>query len=174
MERGDARSPVRPAVPLSDAPTTTTKTSRHGDRPPLWRDVRALAWAFQLLVFALVIILIACVGKLGGVFIGSRFARLTVRDGLAIGAGMNARGALEIIVATVGYSIGVLTASSYTIIVMVALTTSALAPPMLRYFVKDWRGTKQEQERLDREEALVVPLLLELTAVEAWAMIDRA
>jgi Kef-type K+ transport system membrane component KefB/nucleotide-binding universal stress UspA family protein len=116
-------------------------------------DLEAL-FHVETLFWTAVVILIACLGKLGGVFLGSRLARLSVRDGLAIGAGMNARGALEIIVATVGYSIGVLSPAAYTIIVMVALTTSALAPPMLRWFVKDWRGTKQEQERLDREDAL--------------------
>ena len=59
MERGDARSSVRPAVPLSDAPTTAPEASRHGGRPPPWRDVRTLAWAFQLIVLGVVVVAIA-------------------------------------------------------------------------------------------------------------------
>ncbi len=53
MERRGARPPVLAALPLSTTPTPAPSAATAA-RPPLWRDVRVLAWAFQLGVLALV------------------------------------------------------------------------------------------------------------------------
>ncbi|MDP9397551.1 MAG: hypothetical protein M3P96_06865 [Actinomycetota bacterium] len=71
---------------------------------------------------------------------------------MALGLGLNARGALEIVIATVGLSLGVLNQASYTIIVLMAMATSMAAPPLLRAVAGRWRGTEAEQRRLAREE----------------------
>ena len=63
-------------------------------------------------------------------------------------------GPLEIVIASVGLSLGVFTETAYTVIVIVPLITSIFAAVSLRIVVRDWRGTDKEQERLDREEAL--------------------
>ena len=72
----------------------------------LLRDPEVLGWG-------LVVLAVASVSKAGGAYLGSRFAGLPKREGLALGVGLNARGAVEIVVATVGLSIGVLNPSSY-------------------------------------------------------------
>ncbi|MDZ7733841.1 MAG: universal stress protein [Acidimicrobiia bacterium] len=46
------------------------------------------------------------------------------------------------------------TDEAYTAIVLVPIVTSLVAAGLLRLVVRDWRGTAEEQERLDREEAL--------------------
>ncbi len=69
-------------------------------------------------------------------------------ESFALGAGLNARGALEIIIATVGLSLGVLSSSSYTAVVIMAIVTSMTAPPLLRAVARRWRGTEEEQRRL--------------------------
>jgi hypothetical protein len=51
---------------------------------------------------------------------------------LALGAGMNARGVIEVIVAMVGLRLGILNTASYTIVVLTAVVTSLMAPPLLR------------------------------------------
>ena len=51
---------------------------------------------------------------------------------MAVGAGMNARGVVEIVVAMVGLRLGVLDIATFTIIVLVAIVTSMMAPPLLR------------------------------------------
>jgi len=107
----------------------------------------ALQWAF-------VVVLVAIVAKFAGAFIGARLAGQSRRAASALGAGLNARGALEIVIASVGLSLGVFTETAYTVIVIVPLVTSIFAAVSLRIVVRDWRGSDEEQERLDREEAL--------------------
>ena len=107
----------------------------------------ALQWAF-------VVVLVAIVAKFAGAFIGARLAGQSRRAASALGAGLNARGALEIVIASVGLSLGVFTETAYTVIVIVPLATSIFAAVSLRIVVRDWRGSEEEQERLDREEAL--------------------
>lgn len=70
----------------------------------------------------------------------------------AMGSGMNARGAMEIIVATIGLSLGVLNLQMYSIIVMVAIITSLMAPPLLRLTLAKVEIGKEEATRLKQEE----------------------
>ena len=86
--------------------------------------------------------------------IGARLARLSSRESTALSIGLNARGALEIVIATIGLSLGVLNEESYTAVVVMAIATSVLAPPLLRLVLKGWEGSAQEQARLEQEETL--------------------
>ena len=111
------------------------------------REPQVLAWAVAVIVLASGV-------KFAGAMVGARLARLPFLDGLALGAGLNARGALEIVVATVGLSLGVLSVESYTVVVLMAMVTSAMAPPLLRVIARRWEGTGDERGRLATEEAL--------------------
>jgi Kef-type K+ transport system membrane component KefB len=81
------------------------------------------------------VILVAMAGKIIGSYLGARVSRLGSWPGLALGAGLNARGVVEIVVAAVGLNLGVLDQQMYTVIVLLAIVTSLLAPPLLRYAV---------------------------------------
>jgi Kef-type K+ transport system membrane component KefB/nucleotide-binding universal stress UspA family protein len=105
------------------------------------------------LELAIALILIASLGKLLGCFTGGKLGGLTGREALALAVGMNARGTTEVIVATIGLSIGVLTKDFYTLIVVMAVTTTMIMPPMLRWALTRIPATGPEQERLEREEA---------------------
>jgi len=59
---------------------------------------------------------------------------------------------MEIIVATIGYSRGILTADMYSIILMVAVATSLMAPPLLRWTLGHVEIGGDERERLEAEE----------------------
>ena len=107
----------------------------------------ALAWAG-------VVLAVAIVAKFAGAYIGARLAGQSKRAAVALGAGLNARGALEIVIASVGLSLGVFNETAYTVIVIVPLVTSVFAAISLRITVRDWLGSEDEQERLEREEAL--------------------
>jgi Kef-type K+ transport system membrane component KefB len=85
---------------------------------------------------AALILLVAIGGKFGGAYVGARAGRVSRWESLALGAGLNARGVVEVIVAMVGLRLGVLGTDTYTIIVLVALVTSMMAPPLLRYAVR--------------------------------------
>jgi len=105
----------------------------------------------DLLLVTFVVIVVACVGKVAGAFAGARLAGLSPWLSLALGAGLNARGAVEIIVATIGLQLGILTPAMYSIVVVMAVATSLLAPPALRWTLKHVPAEPQEEERLRRE-----------------------
>ncbi|WP_247002765.1 cation:proton antiporter [Halosolutus gelatinilyticus] len=95
---------------------------------------------------------IAVVGKFVGSYVGAKAVGLGHWEGITMGAGLNARGAMEIIVALVGLTLGVLTIEMYSIIVSIAVLTSVMAPPMLRYTLPRVPMTEEERERIEREE----------------------
>ncbi len=72
---------------------------------------------------------IASVGKLGGCYLGSRVANLNHQESLAVGFAMNARGSTEVILATIGLTIGVLNQRLFTIIVLMRVVTTLCMPP---------------------------------------------
>ncbi|GGM21686.1 hypothetical protein GCM10010129_77510 [Streptomyces fumigatiscleroticus] len=87
----------------------------------------------DVLAAALAVLAVAVIGKLTGAFLGARFSRLSRWEALALGAGMNCRGVVEVVVAMTGLRLGVLDTDSYTIIVLVAIVTSLMTPPVLRF-----------------------------------------
>lgn len=124
----------------------------------LYVDLRALLDP-SVMAWTVVIIIVAGLTKLVGSFAGARLSGMTSMEGLAIGIGLNARGALEIVVATIGLGLGVLNATSYTAIVVMALVTSMAAPPLLRPILERLRARPEETARLEREELLAASVL---------------
>ena len=108
----------------------------------------------ETLIWAALVLLAASASKFVGSLLGARLSLLSTREGAALGIGLNARGALEIVIATVGLSLGVLNDRSYTVIVLMAMATSMLAPPLLRRVLRNWEGTPEERARLDMERQL--------------------
>ena len=106
----------------------------------------------QLALMALGLIVIASVGKFAGAFIGGEIGGLTRRESLALACGMNARGSTEVIVATIGLSMGALSENLFTMIVAMAVATTMAMPPMLRWALARVPMRKAEKERLEREE----------------------
>jgi Kef-type K+ transport system membrane component KefB len=92
-------------------------------------------------------LLVAIATKFAGAYFGARTARLSRWEAMALGAGLNARGAIEVIIAMVGLQLGVLTTAMYTVIVLVAIVTSLIAPPMLRIAARHIAVTDEEKER---------------------------
>jgi Kef-type K+ transport system membrane component KefB/nucleotide-binding universal stress UspA family protein len=106
-----------------------------------------------LVELAMGLILIASLGKLVGCYVGGRIGRLSSREATALAIGMNARGTTEIIVASIGLSIGVVSQDIYTLIVVMAVTTTMVMPPMLRWALTRIPPTGEEEQRLEREQA---------------------
>jgi Kef-type K+ transport system membrane component KefB len=100
-----------------------------------------------VLLAALAVLAVAIVGKFAGAYLGARLSRMSIRESLALGVGMNARGVVEVVVAMAGLRLGVLTTASYTIIVLVALVTSLMAPPLLRLTMANVNRTPAERVR---------------------------
>jgi Kef-type K+ transport system membrane component KefB len=96
------------------------------------------------------VLAVATLGKFGGVYVAARHSGLVPWEACAVGAAMNARGVVDIIVAMVGLRLGVLTVSTYTIVVVVAIATSLMAPPILRCAMRHIEPTDEESERANR------------------------
>ncbi len=108
----------------------------------------------ETFVWAIIVLGAASLSKFVGSIVGASISRLSLREGAALGVGLNARGALEIVIATVGLSLGVLNNRSYTVIVLMAMATSMLAPPLLRKVLSGWEGDPAERQRIDLERQL--------------------
>lgn len=114
-------------------------------------DARILAEP-GLLGVTLLVIAVATFGKVLGGYIGGRW--IGGRDrwtSVAFGIGMNARGAMEIIIATVGLNLAIISRDMFSIIVVMAMATSLMAPPGLRWALRRVRMDDSETERLRLE-----------------------
>ncbi|HWG06925.1 MAG TPA: cation:proton antiporter [Beijerinckiaceae bacterium] len=98
------------------------------------------------------LVLVASVGKFCGAFSGGWLGGLSRKQSLALGCAMNARGSTEVIVATIGLSMGALTQNLYTMILAMAVITTMAMPPMLRWALGRLPLERAEEERLKKEE----------------------
>ena len=77
------------------------------------------------------IILVAVVGKFIGSALAAKFVGQNWRDSLTIGALMNTRGLMELVVLNIGYDLGVLTKEVFAMMVIMALATTFMTGPAL-------------------------------------------
>ncbi len=106
----------------------------------------------DLLLLTIGLIAIASLGKFSGAFLGGRLGGLSRPESLALGCGMNARGSTEVIIASIGLSVGVLNQDLFTAIVSMAIVSTVTMPPLLRWALSRVPMTPQEAVRLEREE----------------------
>jgi Kef-type K+ transport system membrane component KefB len=87
----------------------------------------AAAWsAFGLILLA------AVGGKLGGSMIAARVTGMGWPDALALGVLLNTRGLVELVILGAGLELGVITPAVYSMMVLMALVTTAMATPVLQ------------------------------------------
>jgi Kef-type K+ transport system membrane component KefB len=89
--------------------------------------------------------LLATVGKFGGSAIAARLTGLGWREASAIGILMNTRGLMELVVLNIGRDLGVISPTVFTMLVIMAIVTTAATTPVLRCVypplaVEDWAG----------------------------------
>jgi Kef-type K+ transport system membrane component KefB len=82
----------------------------------------------------LVIVIVATLGKLGGSALAGRLTGMRWREALQLGALMNTRGLMELIALNIGYDLGILSPRIFTMLVIMALVTTALTGPLLTLF----------------------------------------
>ena len=103
-------------------------------------------------------------GSSSGAYAGARASRLGRWEAIALGAGTNSRGVVEVVIATTGLKLGVLNTAMYTIIVLVVIVTSLIAPPLLRFSMGRVEQSAEERLRADLNEAF--PLEAELDELQ--------
>ncbi len=89
-----------------------------------------------------IIVLIAVVGKFIGSSVPAKLIGQTWRESLSIGALMNTRGLMELIVLNIGYDLGILTPEIFTMMVFMALATTLMTGPALNIIDKVFGSEK--------------------------------
>ena len=87
----------------------------------------------QLWLYTGLIIAIACAGKFGGSFFAARHAGMPWRESAAIGALLNTRGLMELIILDIGLRVGVITPAVFAMMVIMAIVTTAMTAPLLHW-----------------------------------------
>ncbi len=77
------------------------------------------------------IIVVAVAGKFGGTALAARYTGMSWREAAGMGALMNTRGLMELVVAGIGLEIGVISSTGFTILVLVAIVTTCMTGPLL-------------------------------------------
>jgi Kef-type K+ transport system membrane component KefB len=80
-----------------------------------------------------IIIFFAIFGKMVGSALAARYSGMSWRDSWGIGALMNTRGLMELVVLNIGYDIGILTPMVFSMMVIMAIMTTAMTGPMLSF-----------------------------------------
>lgn len=100
---------------------------------------------------------VACVGKIVGGTLPARRAGMTWREATGVGFLMNTRGLTELIILNVGLSLNVLDGRLFTIMVLMALITTAMAGPLLPYLVPA-AGNGRQAAMAVTSPATLIPL----------------
>jgi len=123
---GDLREPLRRSIePLTSTLLLPLFFAFSGLRTEVG-SLSGEAWLACALV-----LLAAVAGKFGAVTAAARIQGTPWRESLALGALMNTRGLMELVVLNIGYDLGILSPQMYTMMVIMALTTTCMAGPVL-------------------------------------------
>jgi Kef-type K+ transport system membrane component KefB/mannitol/fructose-specific phosphotransferase system IIA component (Ntr-type) len=134
-----------------------------GDSPSLREETRATMERFIAVFFAplffvsiglkvdflsnfdplltLALVVLGTLGKVLGCLAGSRLGGLNLRESLAVAAGMNARGAMEIILGSLALSAGLIGERLFVALVVLALVTSMASGPLILRILRPTRQT---------------------------------
>ena len=110
-----------------------------------------------LWLICLVILVVACLGKLLGSTLSVRVMGESWRESMTLGVLMNTRGLIELIVLNIGLSVGVLSPSLFTMLIIMAVVTTMMASPLLHllgYRQKNQQESKGENVDIQADEAV--------------------
>lgn len=108
----------------------------------------------QLWGLFLICTLVAVVGKMGGTYLAARSCGIQRRESLYLGAYMNTRGLMELVVLRIGLDLGVLSTVLFTILVMMTLVTTVMTAPTLQLI--DWLLKKKTPQSLEHATGQVL------------------
>ncbi|MBL7717774.1 MAG: cation:proton antiporter [Flavipsychrobacter sp.] len=97
----------------------------------------------SLWAVCLLITLVAIAGKLGGSALAARIAGESAHDSLAIGALMNTRGLMELIILNIGLDLGILSQEIFAMMVIMALVTTFMTSPLLSLLERVYGKAKE-------------------------------
>jgi Kef-type K+ transport system membrane component KefB len=107
------------------------------------------------LLLLILLIIAAVIGKIIGTVLFYWPSGYSWREGLVIGAGMNGRGVVEIIIANIGLQAGIITQEVFSILVFMAIFTTAMTPTTLQWGI-NWLKRRGELVRSGGREGVVI------------------
>jgi Kef-type K+ transport system membrane component KefB/mannitol/fructose-specific phosphotransferase system IIA component (Ntr-type) len=84
----------------------------------------------------LIIVVVACAGKLLGAGGGARLSGMDRRTSLGVGLAMNARGAMEMILGLLALQFGLIRETMFVALVVMALFTSLVSAPAMHFLIR--------------------------------------
>lgn len=127
------------------------------------------------LVQLCLILVVAVAGKFGGAFLGGRLAGIHGRQAGVLAALMNTRGLTEVVILSVGLQLGILNQSLYSLMIVMAVVTTALAGPLLKIIYPDRLMLRDlaEADRLALGQGLTHRILVVIEDLErAVSLVD--
>ena len=126
-------------------------------------------------------IVLATVGKVVGTALAYLPTGYGWREGIVLGAGMNGRGAVEIIIAGIGLQAGIIDRTIFSILVFMAIATTATVPLFLTWGVRWLQGRDELVRSSGRDGAVIVgagplarALATRLTGHGPVTLVDRS
>jgi Kef-type K+ transport system membrane component KefB len=87
-----------------------------------------------------IVLIVAIVGKVGGAVLAARWTGQSWRNAIALGALLNTRGLVELVVLNIAYNAHVFSPTLFTMLVVMALVTTMITTPILNLLGIDGRG----------------------------------
>ncbi|HTO05079.1 MAG TPA: cation:proton antiporter, partial [Opitutus sp.] len=84
----------------------------------------------------------AVIGKARACYLAARMCGETHHEAMGVGALMNARGLMELIILNIGLERGIITPTLFSILVFMAIVTTLMATPMFDRFYRTSDGTR--------------------------------
>ena len=100
------------------------------------------------LPFFIVLALVAVITKVGGGYIGSRLIKFSKNESLAIAFLMNGRGMVELVIASIGFTSGIIDSTIFSITVTIGWATTILAPILSRTYVMKMKSQTTDKPNL--------------------------
>ncbi len=116
--------------------------------------LRVNVWELHSLKILFVIFFVGAVGTTLGCGLGAKLSGFKWIESLSISIGMLVRGAVGLMVATIGLQSGIISNEMYSILILNALLTTLLAPPLLKYLLRYVRVSGEEKNRITEQQEL--------------------
>ena len=101
----------------------------------------SLIHGWQLWLTCMLLVAVAIIGKMLQSMLSARFGGMTWRESATLGILLNTRGLVELVILNVGFDLGVLSQTLFSMMVLMALITTFMAAPLLH-----WIDHRQHEE----------------------------
>jgi len=96
----------------------------------------------------ILVLVVAVAGKIVGTVSAARLMKQSWKNSFALGALMNTRGLMELVVLNIGYDLGIISPEIFVVLVIMAVTTTLMTGPLLNLIDWIWKEKPVEEQLL--------------------------